>query len=135
MYEHLVVSANYFFLKNIKYCIEQRNGQIGGEKNANGENVFKYNSFPPIKVKVPGGGPDPIAQNKANYEELFEKIIHQLETQAAVIESDNGEYKTFHPIFAWHNAQEWLQSFEMHHRHHLRQKADLERYLTENSIV
>lgn len=129
MYEHLVISAQFFFLKNIKYCLEQRNGQLGGDKNANGENVFKYNSFPPIKVKVPGNAPEPIAQAQEIYKEILEKIIQQLESQVDIVTNDSGEYKTMHPVFSWHNAQEWLQSFEMHHRHHLRQKAELEGYL------
>lgn len=129
MYEHLALSAQFFFLKNIKYCLEQRNGQIGGEKNANGDNVFKYNSFPPIKVKVPGNAPEPIAQSQESYESIFEKIIQQLDSQIDIVANDTSEYKTFHPVFAWHTAQEWLQSFEMHHRHHLRQKAELEAYI------
>jgi DinB superfamily len=129
LYEHLTVTANFFFLKNIKYCLENRNGEIGGVKNEKGDNVFKYNGFPPIKVKVPGGLPEPVAQNKNNYTDLIDKIIEQIETQLPVIASDKGEYKTQHPVFSWHNAQEWLQSFEMHHRHHLRQKAELEGYL------
>jgi hypothetical protein len=46
MYEHLETTVNYFFFKYIKYCLEQRNGQEGGEKTAAGLNVFKYNGFP-----------------------------------------------------------------------------------------
>jgi DinB superfamily len=130
MYEHLVLSAQFFFLKNIKYCLEQRNGQLGGDKNASGKNVFKYNSFPPIKVKVPGNAPEPIAQTQDIYKEILDKIIQQLESQIDVVANDSGEYKTIHPVFSWHNAKEWLQSFEMHHRHHLRQKAELEGYLS-----
>jgi hypothetical protein len=135
MYEHLATSANFFFLKNIKYCLEQRNGQIGGEKNEWGVNVFKYNSFPPIKAKVPGNAPDPVAQPKENYEIIFEKIIQQLENQQDAIEADAGEYKTMHPVFGWHNAKEWLQSFEMHHRHHLRQKAELRNFAQCEGLV
>jgi hypothetical protein len=129
MYEHLAVSANYFFLKNIKYCLENRNGQMGGEMNAKGENVFKYNGFPPIKVKVPGGGPDPIAQNLNIYSTIFDNIIEQLEQQLPIILANDGNYKTLHPVFGWHSALEWLHSFEMHHRHHLRQKKELNGYL------
>lgn len=129
MYEHLAVSGNYFFLKNIKYCLENRNGQIGGDMNERGENVFKYNGFPPIKVKVPGGAADPIAQNKASYFAIFESIIEQVEKQMPVISANDGSYKTLHPVFGWHSAREWLQSFEMHHRHHLRQQKELNGYL------
>jgi hypothetical protein len=126
MYEHLVSSANGFFLKNIKYCLEQRNGQIGGEMNESGKNVFKYNSFPPIKIKVPGGGPQPIAQPIGVYSAAIDKIIQQVETQESIIENDPGEYKTAHVALSWLSAKEWLQSLEIHARHHFRQKAELE---------
>lgn len=131
LYEHLTLSASYFFLKNIKYCIEQRNGQIGGDMNSNGENVFKYNSFPPIKVKVPGNAPEPVAKAQKHYHDELGKIVQQIENQFNEVAENDGNYKTLHPAFSWHNAQQWLQSFEMHHRHHLRQKAELEAYILE----
>ncbi len=129
MYEHLTMSANHFFLKNIKYCFEQRNGQLGGQMNSMGENVFKYNSFPPIKVKVPGNAPDPLANNQNYYFNELEKIAQQVESQFDSLATNDGLYKTQHPAFSWHNATEWFASFEMHHRHHLRQKAELEEYI------
>lgn len=135
MYEHLIMSGNFFFMKNIKYCLGQRNGETGGEMNENGKKVFSYNSFPPIKVKVPGGGPQPVAQAKELYASAFDLLVAQLNSQVEKIENDPGDYKTQHPVFSWHSAKEWLQSFEMHHRHHLRQKAELEGYLTEKAIV
>lgn len=135
MYEHLTMSGNYFFMKNIKYCLEKRNGDMGGEMNDNGKKVFSYNSFPPIKVKVPGGGPQPVAQDKESYAAAIDLLIAQLNIQEEKIQNDPGDYKTQHPVFSWHNAKEWLQSFEMHHRHHLRQKTELEGYLTEKSIL
>lgn len=134
LYEHLIGSGNFFFLKNIKYCLEQRNGEMGGEMNENGKKIFGFNSFPPIKIKVPGGGPQPVAQSKDNYPPAFDLLVNQLKNQIESIEDDPGLYKTQHPVFSWHNAKEWLQSFEMHHRHHLRQKAELEGFLVENSI-
>jgi hypothetical protein len=126
MYEHLVASAGWFFLKNIKYCLEQRNGQLGGEMNENGQKLFHYNGFPPIKIKVPGGGPQPVAQPIGNYSGAIDKIIDQIVAQESAVENDPGQYKTSHPAFLWLSAKEWLQSFEMHTRHHFRQKAELE---------
>jgi hypothetical protein len=135
MYEHLVLSGNYFFMKNIKYCLEQKNGEIGGQMNENGQKIFSYNSFPPIKVKVPGNQPQPVPQPKEAYAPAIDLLVAQLAQQMDSIENDAGQYKTQHPAFSWHNAKEWLQSFEMHHRHHLRQKAELEGYLAEKSIA
>jgi hypothetical protein len=42
------------------------------------------------------------------------------------VESDLGTYKTQHPALGMLNAKEWFHSLEMHSRHHLNQKAELE---------
>lgn len=130
MYEHLETTANFFFLKNIKYCMERRNGQPGGDKSAAGQNVFKYNGIPPIKVKVPFPNLEqPTPKARIAYGPLLEKVQAQLHAQEREIAQAASDYKTEHIVFGWLNAQEWLQAFEMHHRHHLRQKAELEGYL------
>ncbi len=128
MYEHVCMSAKKFFLANTRRCIEQRNGQLGGEKNAAGENVFKYGGFPPMKFKVPGG---PEAANisgrdKSVYFQEIEEILESARQMINPLESDAGEYKTLHPVLGWLNAMEWFQNLEMHSRHHLTQKAELE---------
>ncbi len=132
MYEHLAISAQLFFMKNIQYCLEKRNGQEGGEMNEKGKYVYHLNAFPPVKVKVPAGASvaEPIAKEQAYYQTFFENICQQIETQLPLIEADNGIYKTGHVVFGPLSAKEWLQSFEMHHRHHLRQKEELESFLT-----
>jgi hypothetical protein len=128
MYEHMVVATNFFFLANIVRCLDKRKGQEGGEMNANGDNVYSYNSFPPIKVKVPGSenAPQPEAKEKGSYVGSFSKILADLDALAERIAEDEGTYKTLHPPFGWLNAIQWYQMLEMHHRHHHRQKAELE---------
>ena len=101
MYEHLVLTSNFFFLANTLRCLEQRKGQWGGEKNKYGDNIFEYNSFPPVKIKIPEAvrGPEPVAKTRAAYGPLLEKVL---------------------------NAREWYHNMEMHFKHHLRQQAELE---------
>jgi hypothetical protein len=128
MYEHLILSANAFFLANTTRCLEKRKGQIGGEKNKYGENAYQYGGFPPVKVKIPEGLPkvELIPKNQESYKVLLEKILLDSDKKVEEISHDTGDYKTLHPVLGWLNAYEWLYNMEMHFRHHLRQKAELE---------
>ncbi|MFN4146057.1 MAG: DinB family protein [Runella sp.] len=128
MYEHLLVSANFFFLANTVRCLEQRKGQLGGEKNQYGDNLYKYNGFPPIKIKIPEvlRGPEPVAQNREDYRTLLAKVIEDAKKLVEPVANDAGQYKCLQPAFGWLNAHEWFHLLEMHFRHHLRQQKELE---------
>ena len=128
MYEHINLSSNFFFLANCVRCLEQRKGQVGGEKNEFGEKSFAKNSFPPIKIKIPEAlrGPEPVAKAKSEYKAILEKILADAHALIEAVNADAGNYKTLHPPMGFLNAQEWFQLHEMHVRHHLRQKAELE---------
>lgn len=128
MYEHLFLTSNFFFLANVVRCLEQRKGQLGGERNKFGDNAFKYGGFPPVKIKIPEPlqGPQPVAKLKNEYKHLFEKILIDAESKLEAVQNDAGEYKTYHAALGWLNAYEWFYNLEMHFRHHLRQKEELE---------
>ncbi len=128
LYEHLYLTSNFFFFANILRCLEHRKGQWGGEKNPYGDNIFKYGSFPPVKVKIPEAlrGPEPTAKTRREYRELLAKVILDAEKLIEPVTQDTGEYKCIHPVFAWLNAHEWYHNMDMHFRHHLRQQAELE---------
>lgn len=131
MYEHLVLTSNFFFLANTLRCLEQRKGQLGGEKNKYGDNIFKYNSFPPVKIKIPEAlkGPEPVAKTRTAYGPLLEKVLLDAQKLIETVGRDAGEYKCIHPVFGWLNAREWYHNMEMHFKHHLRQQAELEEIL------
>ncbi|MFN3849738.1 MAG: DinB family protein [Spirosomataceae bacterium] len=128
MYEHLVLTSNFFFMANVMRCLEQRKGQIGGEKNEWGEKQFKYGGFPPRKFKIPEvlQGPEPVAKSRDEYKSLLRKVLEDARKLVEPIAQNNGEYKTLHPPFGFLNANEWFYMMEMHFRHHLRQKEELE---------
>jgi hypothetical protein len=131
MYEHLYITSGYFFMANVMRCLEQRKGQIGGEKNEYGEKQYKYGTFPPIKIKIPEvlRGPEPNAKTRAEYKVLLPKVLEDAQKLIELIEANDGQYKTNHPAFGWLNANEWFQMLEMHFNHHLRQKVELETYI------
>ena len=128
MYEHLTLTGSYFFLANTQRCLDCRKGQLGGEKNQYGDNLYKYNQFPPIKIKIPEvlRGPEPVAKARSEYKFLLEKNLSDAEKLIGLIQNDKGEYKCIQPAFGWLNAHEWYHLMEMHFRHHLRQQTELE---------
>jgi DinB superfamily len=130
MYEHLALSGTFFFLANIVRCLEQRKGQIGGEKNQYGDNLYKHNSFPPIKIRIPDvlRGPEPVAKNIDSYRQSLTQIVADAQKLIDVVTNDVGQYKCIQPAFGWLNAHEWYQLLEMHFRHHLRQQQELEAF-------
>jgi DinB superfamily len=132
MYEHICGASTHFFLANTVRCLEKRNGQEGGERNEYGDNVMKYNGFPPIKVKVPNptGAVQPsiVPQAKESYRQRIALILKSADELAEKVTADAGTYRNAHPVFGWLNASEWFRNLEMHTRHHLRQKAELEAF-------
>jgi hypothetical protein len=128
MYEHLSISATHFFLANCKRCLDQRKGQLGGEKNEYGDNLYKYNSFPPIKIKIPEvlRGPEPVAQGKEHYKTAFDSLLSDAKLYIEPLTQDAGEYKCIQPAFGWLNAHEWFHLMALHFKHHLRQQKELE---------
>lgn len=128
LYEHIILSSNYFFLANILRCVEKRKGQEGGDKNAYGDNAFQHNGLRPQKFKVPEVGPttDLVAQSKENYDALLQKVLKDTDDLLPVLTSAGATYKTMHFAFGWLNAPEWYQMLEMHLRHHHRQQKELE---------
>lgn len=131
MYQHLYEANTYFFLANVKRCLEKRKGQEGGEMTAAGQNVHQHNSFPPIKVKRPAApnSPEPVAQDREAYRVLYAQTLREGLDWAEALAQDDGSYKTQHYVFGWLNATEWLQGLEIHARHHIRQRHEREAWL------
>jgi hypothetical protein len=128
MYEHVCMTGKKFFLANTKRCLEKRNGEEGGEMNAKGAYVFANGGFPDVKVKMPEAvAVIPIVgRGREIYKKEIEEILASAEVFANVLDADAGTYKIPHPVFGPLNANQWYQNLEMHTRHHLRQKAELE---------
>ena len=131
MYEHLALSHQYFFMKNAELCLAKEKGQEGGAPSEIGAGILSNNSFPPIKIKPsrPAGTPEPVAQSRSHYKTALRKLQQEITDRAAAIDADANTYTIEHPRFGALNAQQWFQFHEIHFRHHLRQKRELDQFL------
>jgi hypothetical protein len=131
MYEHLVFSTDKLFLPKIKNCLNQTRGDEEGEKTPAGEKIFRHGSFPPIKIKVPADWqtPDPVPKPRENYRQAFTRLAGEINAISPEVAADAGVYKTRHAVMGMLTALEWFQVLEMHFRHHLRQKKELDDFL------
>jgi hypothetical protein len=126
MYLHLIEVA-FEYLENVEACSAASEEQKLG-KTVAGEDLYKRGGFPPIKIKLPDN-PENTPSNTKKKEELMQGLI-QVEKKMRVWEEKviaiNPNFKVKHGGFGWLNAREWFDLVDMHFRHHLRQKQELE---------
>ncbi|MBL7959735.1 DinB family protein [bacterium] len=131
VYNHLIAGTNRFHMQHIASCLDGKGKNIRGGKKFPGKFVFLIGSFPDTKIKVPPSDaytpkqPAGIADMRSGLIQLIEKM----RATAAKIGAASNSMKTEHPAFGYLNAQEWFAMIEMHFRHHLRQKARLDKSL------
>lgn len=128
LYDHLIHGTHQFHLEQVKNCLEEKNGQIGGKKNFKGKLVFKFNKFI-IKVKGLNGPeykpsqPESPAKIK---DDLYKFLKVMNKTAREIDEVKTLNYTTSHPTLGMLNALEWFQLIEIHFRHHLKYKKKID---------
>jgi hypothetical protein len=126
VYNHLIGSTLYFHLKQVLICLNSSENK-NKKKNFKGFlalNIIK--GFPPIKIKVPASDLYTPKRPKTK-QEIIEGLM-QVEKQmneTVSLFDNNQNGKTTHPAFSFMNATEWYAIIEMHWRHHLRQKKEI----------
>ncbi len=131
VYMHLFEGTQQFQLKKMEEALDPE-APVAGKKKLVGSIMFFFDSFPPMRIKVPASS-EYTPRAPGNKEEIFRTIerLKQLVYQSAEklhqIESFTG--KAFHPAFGWLTALEWFALIPMHIRHHLRQKRRIDREL------
>jgi hypothetical protein len=127
MYQHIHTAAT-FFMYNINNCLQQQKGSAEGDKTQMGEMLYKFGSFPNQKIKQPKewttGAPE--SKPRDECKQQWTALLKQLVDIGKEIENDENNYKTHHVVFGMLNSLEWYQQIEMHTRHHLHQKKELE---------
>ncbi|WP_341202464.1 DinB family protein [Planomicrobium okeanokoites] len=129
MYDHIILVAHEY-IDNAQICASLSECQPFGKTPA-GERLFEDGGFPPIKIRLPDemNAPPNNTDSKEILETRMEEVIERLvqwESNLALIHPNK---KVEHGGFGWLNAKEWLELVEMHSRHHLRQKKELENFL------
>ncbi len=131
VYQHLIQATNGYHLGQIKTCL---NTNENASKKKNFKGIMTYHilgKFPPIKIKVPPSETYTPKQPKSKeaLREGLELARKNIEAIYPAIEANQNKGKTPHPGFAFLNAEEWFGLIPMHFKHHLRQKAELDKFL------
>jgi len=131
VYYHLVMGTQNFHLRACKRCFEHRGEVTEGGKTLPGKIVFLLGSFPSAKIRVPPS-PEYTPKQPESRAEMREGLLKLIETMRALapqIDQASPVQKWKHPALGMLNAIEWYRLIEMHFRHHLRQKARLDKFL------
>lgn len=132
VYEHLVSSSENYFSYKVNNCLVKEKGTEDAGLTEIGEQLFERGSFPPVKIDTPRAikPPNPPeAKSKEFYKQKLEELKKHWEKLNPLVEANDGNFKTKHPVFGFMNAQEWCQMNEMHFRHHLLQIGRLKAFL------
>lgn len=126
MHQHLIeVSLEY--LENAEAC-KSAAADPDLEKSKGGKALFERGGFPPIKIKLPDL-PGNTPSNNRTRQELLQGLLEvdkRMERQEKSAAETNPSCKQRHGGFGWLNAEEWYVLVDMHLRHHLRQKKEIE---------
>jgi hypothetical protein len=127
--QHLMLSTGRVFLI-IDKCLEGNQNETE-QKSDIGEISFKQNALPDMKVKLPlTVQPTPEQpQNKQVVKNEFEKIQNNFNRLSEVVSKSSSRGKEKHPVLGFLNSAEWLQTLDMHFRHHIRQKGRIDSFL------
>jgi len=71
-----------------------------------------------------------MAKSRESYGVALNQLLVDARSLGEEIATDTAAYKTNHVILGMLTATEWYQLMEMHFRHHLRQKEELEHFLS-----
>ncbi|GGD59154.1 DinB family protein [Paenibacillus nasutitermitis] len=128
LYGHLIDVAQEY-LDKVEACKTSGADQPLGKTEA-GEQLFRNGGFPPVRIKLPDFLDRP---SNVQTKEDTTTALHQLQLKMMECEGQldalNPDYKVEHGGFGWLNGREWFDLIEMHFRHHLRQKSELEQKL------
>jgi hypothetical protein len=129
MYDHLIIVAHEY-LDNMDACAMLKEEQTSG-KTEFGELLFKNGGFPAIKIRLPDelNSPPNNSDSKDELMRRMEQLIERFMECKTKVENTNSNFKIAHGGFGWLNAREWYALVEMHFRHHLHQKVELEQNL------
>lgn len=129
MYDHMILTA-LDYLDQVQRCASESEEQHQGKTEV-GNQLFNAGSFPPIKIKLPDG-PENAPSNSETVDDLMcglDMVLKRMFEWEGKVNTINPNNKVRHDGFGWLNAREWFDLVDMHFRHHLRQKVELEQKL------
>ncbi|WP_295120153.1 DinB family protein [uncultured Chitinophaga sp.] len=129
VYKHLVIDTG-FFAEQMQLALTA--GNADEHMHPHAITIFANNSFP----DEPQANPyNDINMPQPGSKEELAKALIAIKNDVLQLEFDGRTSgKTKHPGLGYFTAQEWLQFADMHMRHHLRQKRDIDAALGNTTL-
>ena len=129
MYDHILLVAHEY-IDEVAICASLTTDTADG-KTPFGEELFRQQSFPPIKIRLPDemNAPPDNTDSRERLKQRLLELVKRMEDWSEQLDHIEPTRKTKHGGFGSLNAKEWVQLIEMHTRHHFRQKKELEQIL------
>ena len=134
VYTHLISATLGYHSTQLETCLASTEN-ASKRKNFKGFMVYNVlHSFPKIKIKVPASNAYTPKQPDSKEEIIngLYSVRKKIKISLALLEARGKQGKAPHPAFSYLNAGEWYKMVEMHFKHHLRQKADIDVFLKTN---
>lgn len=127
--EHLTITTTRIFVVTEKCLAGDANKSE--EKTETGGAALQNNALADVRVKLPLAiqATPPQPENRQRAINDMETMLVKFNEAAEKIAKSNSPGKEKHPVLGYLTAVEWLQSIDMHYRHHLRQKARIDDFL------
>lgn len=127
--QHLISSTKRIFIVIEKCMASDANEKE--QKTDAGHKAIAINVLSEVKVKVPVAiqGIPQQPESKQIVRDEFEQLKNRFTELAGVVNKSTSKGKEKHPVLGFMDAKEWLQTIEMHFRHHLKQKESIDAFL------
>jgi len=130
VYQHLVLGTRVYHMRNIASCLN--NPQYTDKlPTDDGLKVLTSGEFPPHKIRTAPSPqyPPPQPEGVAQVREQLTALSADLLALGEQVYDSESKGRMAHMRFGFLNASEWYHLIEMHFRHHLRQKENLDQWL------
>ncbi|WAC15330.1 DinB family protein [Dyadobacter pollutisoli] len=130
IYMHVMQESGFFFTQIVICASNDENAEE--RMNSDAREMFLNNGFPDQEIEGPPS--NALVRQPESKEYLvnaFAELRNRIGEMAQLISMSQFNGKTRHPGLGFFSADDWFQFTEMHCRHHLRQKARIEKALAE----
>lgn len=128
LYDYLLNGTYSFHLKEVRNCLDKREGETGGKKTFKGKMLFKFNKF---FFKIKGlnkkdYSTDQPDDPKKIQDDLYRFLKFMSRTANEIDSAPDLTYKTRHPDLGMLNALEWYKLIDFNFQYNLKRKKKLD---------
>lgn len=128
LYLHLIEDT-YFYLEQATIAASSEE-HIFGEASPTAKAMFFNNGFPDEQIEgAPSNALIPQPDSKQQVMNDLLNLKDAVRNVELLISESSIKGKSKHPGLGYFSAQEWFQFADMHFRHHLRQKKQIDYFL------